>query len=209
MEFPFRRRRFLTSARTGVTPSSSPSITENKASSNNSNGDNNNNPILKSQNPNVLPMLSLPPTARNNLVATLGEFVGTFLFLLFAFAGTQVANTSPTTTTNPGFDANGTPGTDTATGSAPTPDILRILFISLCFGGSLTANVWAFYRVTGGLFNPSVGFFFSFVLFSIPSLSLPPHPVFRFFLPFLVFVYLFSLLALFHGLRGNVPVEDD
>jgi aquaporin related protein len=40
-----------------------------------------------------LPMLHLPPTVRNNLVATLGEFVGTFLFLFMAFAGTQIAHT--------------------------------------------------------------------------------------------------------------------
>lgn len=74
---------------------------------------------------------------RNNIVAMIGEFVGTFLFLFFSFAGTQIANT-------PAPEA----------GSGPNPT--AIIFISLAFGVSLTANVWAFYRVTGGLFNPCV-----------------------------------------------------
>ncbi|KAK0725936.1 aquaporin-like protein [Lasiosphaeris hirsuta] len=87
--------------------------------------------------PQQLPMLSLPGSWRNNAVAALGEFVGTFLFLFFAFAGTQVAN---------------------ATAPAPDgrPDLVNLVFIALAFGASLTANVWAFYRVTGGLFNPAV-----------------------------------------------------
>jgi aquaporin related protein len=89
-----------------------------------------------------LPMLTLPPTWRNNLVAALGEFVGTFLFLAFAFAGTQIANTPP-----PLPPA----GSDT-----PLPNTTNLIFISLAFGLSLMANVWAFYRVTGGLFNPVV-----------------------------------------------------
>ncbi|KAK2007893.1 MIP family channel protein [Colletotrichum eremochloae] len=84
-----------------------------------------------------LPMLRLANTTRNNIVAVLGEFVGTFLFLLFSFAGTQVANTPP-----------GAPDSD--------PNLPRLLFIALAFSAALTANVWAFYRVTGGMFNPVV-----------------------------------------------------
>ena len=75
---------------------------------------------------------------RNNLVAMLGEFVGTFLFLFMAFAGTQIANTPA-----PKHDA--------------LPDAAAYILICLTFGLSLTTNVWAFYRVTGGLFNPAVG----------------------------------------------------
>lgn len=86
-----------------------------------------------SEKPTTFPMLSLPSTARNNLVAVLGEFTGTFLFLFFAFAGTQIA-----------------------TSSSPTLDLTALIFIALAFGLSLTANVWAFYRVTGGAFNPAV-----------------------------------------------------
>ncbi|KAK5651813.1 hypothetical protein OQA88_11681 [Cercophora sp. LCS_1] len=83
--------------------------------------------------PSTLPMLTLAPTMRNNLVAVLGEFTGTFMFLFFAFAGTQIA-----------------------TSSSPSLDLTALIFIALSFGLSLTANVWAFYRVTGGAFNPAV-----------------------------------------------------
>ncbi|KAK0654770.1 MIP family channel protein [Cercophora newfieldiana] len=86
-------------------------------------------------------MLTLPATLRNNTVAALGEFVGTFLFLFFAFAGTQVAHT---------------PVPDDTVEPDPKPNLIGLLWISTVFGVSLTANVWAFYRITGGLFNPSV-----------------------------------------------------
>jgi hypothetical protein len=82
----------------------------------------------------MLPMPSLPVTARNNVAAVLGEFVGTFLFLFFAFAGTQIA-------TDP---------------SSASKSLTTLIFIALAFGVSLTTNVWAFYRMTGGLFNPAV-----------------------------------------------------
>ncbi|OOF91435.1 hypothetical protein ASPCADRAFT_177479 [Aspergillus carbonarius ITEM 5010] len=84
-----------------------------------------------------LPMLHLPDTVRNNFIAVVGEFVGTFLFLFFSFAGTQVSNTPKP-----------------AEGAAPNTQ--NLLYSALCFGFSLMVNVWAFYRVTGGLFNPSV-----------------------------------------------------
>lgn len=90
---------------------------------------------------NALPMLTKPKTGRNIIVAALGEFVGTFLFLFFSFAGTQIANTGPPS--------------DVA---VPPPNTPNLIFIALAFGMSLMANVWAFYRVTGGLFNPVVGF---------------------------------------------------
>lgn len=74
---------------------------------------------------------------RAHLVAMSGEFVGTILFLWFALSASQMClmtNTEP----------NG----------AQTPQ--TILFISLAFGFSLTVNAWAFYRISGGLFNPAV-----------------------------------------------------
>ena len=88
-----------------------------------------------------LPMLTHPLTARNNIVAGLGEFVGTFLFLFFSFAGTQIANTPAPTVPATGF---------------ALPNTSNLIFIALAFGMALMANVWAFYRVTGGLFNPVV-----------------------------------------------------
>ncbi|KAL5340948.1 aquaporin-like protein [Aspergillus crustosus] len=84
-----------------------------------------------------LPMLHLADTTRNNMIAVAGEFTGTFLFLFFAFAGTQVANTPK--------PVDGAP-----------PNTQALLYSSLAFGFSLMVNVWAFYRITGGLFNPAV-----------------------------------------------------
>lgn len=63
--------------------------------------------------------------------------MGTFLFLFFAFAGTQIANLSSSTST---------------TG----PDLQQLMYISLIFGFSLAVNVWVFFRISGGLFNPAV-----------------------------------------------------
>ncbi|KAF2397455.1 aquaporin [Trichodelitschia bisporula] len=72
---------------------------------------------------------------RGHLVAMLGEFLGTFLFLFFAFAGTQVANVDKTASI-----------------------VAKVLYISLAFGFSLAVNAWVFYRISGGLFNPAVTF---------------------------------------------------
>ena len=84
----------------------------------------------------------IPNKIRNHFVASVGEFAGTFLFLFFAFSGTQVANTQ-------------TQGQGSTTISqAPNP--AQLLYISLCFGFSLAVNVWVFFRISGGLFNPAV-----------------------------------------------------
>ena len=89
--------------------------------------------------PHPLPAAHLlPPGPRNELVAFLGEFVGTFLFLFFAFAGTQVANM---------ISAMVPPGESSAS---------VLLYIALSFGFSLAVNVWVFFRISGGLFNPAV-----------------------------------------------------
>lgn len=85
---------------------------------------------------------SLPPTVRGHVVAVIGEFVGTLLFLFFAFAGTQVANVSSNTNT----------GTTVITETAQkTPQ--QLLYISLAFGFSLAVNAWTFFRISGGLFS--------------------------------------------------------
>jgi hypothetical protein len=70
----------------------------------------------------------------------IGEFLGTFLFLFFAFAGAQVANEAETL-----FNAD-----------AATPSIGALLYISLAFGFSLAVCAWVFFRISGGLFNPAV-----------------------------------------------------
>lgn len=64
-----------------------------------------------------------------------GEFVGTTMFLWFAFAGAQTAAV-------------------TGRGVANTPE--QVLLTSSSFGFSLLITVWAFYRISGGLFNPAV-----------------------------------------------------
>jgi len=64
----------------------------------------------------------------------IGEFFGTFFFLWIAFAGTLFANI---------------PGGNTSLTS-------DVLYISLVFGFSLAVNVWIFFRVSGGLFNPAI-----------------------------------------------------
>ena len=82
----------------------------------------------------------LPLTVKNHLVAMMGEFVGTFLFLLFALGGTNVVNAAP---------LQGQPA-DLAANPA------KLLFTALCFGFSLAVNAWVFFRISGGLFNPAV-----------------------------------------------------
>lgn len=64
-----------------------------------------------------------------------GEFVGTTMFLFFAFGGTQIANTL-------------TP--------SDSPSLTQLSYISLSFGLSLAVTAWTFYRISGGLFNPAV-----------------------------------------------------
>ena len=70
---------------------------------------------------------------------------GTFLFLFLALGGTQAAKIVSTSGGVPPYN----PGT-----AVPSPQLL--LYISISAGFSLTANVWVFYRVSGGLFNPAL-----------------------------------------------------
>jgi aquaporin related protein len=79
-------------------------------------------------------------TLTAHLVAAVGEFVGTFMFLYFAFAGQImiVTQTSDVSRSN---------------GLASSQ---QNIFTALLYGFSLLVNVWAFYRISGGLFNPAV-----------------------------------------------------
>lgn len=92
---------------------------------------------------------------RNELVAAAAEFAGTFMFLFFAFGGTQVANSGAIAEDvgDPGQQQNN--GNNSIT-QAPNTSVL--MYISLIFGFSLMVNVWVFFRVSGGLFNPAVSF---------------------------------------------------
>jgi aquaporin related protein len=82
---------------------------------------------------------------KNHLLAASSEFLGTVLFLWFAFAGTQVAAMSTEGTGGPNDEIN-------------DMDPQRLLYISLSFGMSLLVVAWAFYRISGGLFNPAVSY---------------------------------------------------
>lgn len=75
-----------------------------------------------------VPIVHLLPTkVKNHFVAMMSEFVGTFMFLLFAFGGTNAVNTAPTAS---GDDLNADPA--------------KLLYIALCFGMSLAVNAVSF-----------------------------------------------------------------
>ncbi|GAA5821319.1 hypothetical protein JCM11251_004570 [Rhodosporidiobolus azoricus] len=87
--------------------------------------------------------------AKNHLIAAIGEYIGTLLFLMLAFGGTTVANipsTNITDATAPG--QNGAP--------AAAPNTSNLLYIAFSFGIALMVCVFIFFRVAGGLFNPAV-----------------------------------------------------
>jgi aquaporin rerated protein, other eukaryote len=81
----------------------------------------------------------LPAGSRAHIVAILGEFIGTFLFLFFAYIGTEIAHTTSQS------------GSQTASTS-----IVVDLYVSLAFGFSLVVTAWNFFRVSGALFNPAI-----------------------------------------------------
>ncbi|KAK1244254.1 hypothetical protein MKX08_002392 [Trichoderma sp. CBMAI-0020] len=80
-----------------------------------------------------------PSTVQKHLIASAGEFVGTFFFLWFAYAGSMQYIKQ-------------------ATLSPPSGGIsdTTVFFIAHVYSFSLLVNVWAFYRISGGLFNPAV-----------------------------------------------------
>ncbi|POY72677.1 hypothetical protein BMF94_4506 [Rhodotorula taiwanensis] len=84
-----------------------------------------------------------------HLVAALGEFVGTTLFLFFALAGTHVANLPANSIT--GQITGGLNGS-----SAATANTSSLLYIAFAFGMSLTVTAWCMSRVSGSLYNPAV-----------------------------------------------------
>lgn len=81
----------------------------------------------------------IPSQYKHTLTVMVGEFCGTFMFLLLAFIGTQAAldNNNPENPKAPLAPAS-------------------LMYIAASFGTALTVNVWIFYRVTGGMFNPAV-----------------------------------------------------
>lgn len=77
---------------------------------------------------------------KGHAVYGMGEFVGTVLFLWFAFATHLMI-------VDQAFDAN-------------EDDDIRtkqdVVYIALAYGFSFLVTAWAFYRISGGLFNPAI-----------------------------------------------------
>lgn len=96
-----------------------------------------------------LPLMDrVPKKVKNHIVAMLGEFFGTFMFLFFAFSATHVANASANAQVVAQSQQNGSNGSAKTLAQAPQADTL--LYISLAFGFSLAVNVWIFFRISGG-----------------------------------------------------------
>jgi aquaporin related protein len=87
----------------------------------------------------------LPPSTRGHVVAVIGEFLGTIVFLTMAFAGVETASASSS--------KNQGDGVSTATNSH-SPE--QLLYIAVAAGFSLAITAWTFFRISGGLFNPAV-----------------------------------------------------
>src|SRR3569833_2569273 len=81
---------------------------------------------------------------QKHLVAASGEFVGTILFLWLSYSSNMMAlSQAPSLAPSGGHSS------------------LTVLIISLGYGFSLLVKVWAFYRISGGLFNPAVSHIYS------------------------------------------------
>jgi aquaporin related protein len=100
-------------------------------------------------------------TLRTELTAFIGEFIGTFMFLSLAFAGTQIAVNDP-----------GAPRSNLE-GPSTTPDVTKLLYIALSFGVSLAINVAIFADISGAKFNPVVSVFQANGVF-VPPCSASP-----------------------------------
>lgn len=90
---------------------------------------------------------ALGDAARGHIVAVIGEYLGTTMFLFLGYVAAQTANEKQDITLRASIGAAGAP---------PGPSLLQISYISAVFGLSLAANAWIWYRVSGGMFNPSV-----------------------------------------------------
>lgn len=69
------------------------------------------------------------------------------MFLFFAFSGTAVANIGSQNNVQ-----------NSTTGESTGFDVATLQYIALVFAFSLMVNVWIFFRISGGLFNPAVSY---------------------------------------------------
>ncbi len=85
------------------------------------------------------------PSARGHVVAVIGEFLGTLIFVFLAFAGVEVAGASSNKIQAEGVST-----------APPAASPAQLLYASLAAGFSLAVTAWTFFRISGGLFNPVV-----------------------------------------------------
>lgn len=97
---------------------------------------------LEPNGPTVHFFARMKDTVRGHIVAMISEFLGTFMFLFFSYAAAQIGNEKEDSL--PLFNA------------PAGLSLLQISYIAAVFGLSLGVNVWIFYRVSGGMFNPAV-----------------------------------------------------
>ncbi|BGP54711.1 Aquaporin-1 [Rhodotorula sphaerocarpa] len=83
---------------------------------------------------------------KNHLIACMGEFVGTVLFLFLALGTASVANLMATSVT----------GTAASSGKGAAPNTSSLFYIATGAGLSLTVTTFTFSRISGALFSPAV-----------------------------------------------------
>jgi aquaporin related protein len=85
----------------------------------------------------------VPMPIRNRSIAMFSEFVGTFLFMLIGLGGNSTVINAPAKAVQYG-------------GGDMMADPAKIIFVATVWGMAVTVNAWAFFRISGGLFNPAV-----------------------------------------------------
>lgn len=79
-----------------------------------------------------------------DLIAAIGEFMGTFVFLLVGLGGIQAGKTS------------NTDNSIATVGNSSVPNLNLLMYVSTSMGLSLLFSCWIFFRATGAAFNPNV-----------------------------------------------------
>jgi len=87
---------------------------------------------------------------KEDLKAASLEFLGTIMFLFLGLGGIQAAAYSNSETVAAAVAGGGAQAVN------PVASISQLMYIAVSMGLSLLVSVWAFYRVTGGVFNPGV-----------------------------------------------------
>ena len=85
---------------------------------------------------------------RADVVAGLGEFLGTATFLFFGLAGIQAARDAAEAQ-----GAAGSNSSDAAAAKAVVPDATFLLMASTSMAMALIFSIWMFFRATGAAFN--------------------------------------------------------